>query len=99
MTNGDKRLVLTCYITFLTNRKQYARVENVVSSMCKTNTGAPQGCVIQPGCMIDKYDDGTFILGNIKDGDESFYRQEVSDAVIWCKQHHLVLNTSKTTQH
>ena len=43
-----------CYwiLEFLTNRKQYVRVENVVSSMCTTNTGASQGCVLSPMLFV-----------------------------------------------
>ena len=102
---------ITCLwiLEFLTNRKQSVRVNSVLLSQCVINTGAPQGCVLfilytnsftagQRDCHVFKYADDTDVLGKITNSDESYYRQEVTDVVDWCTEHHLVLNTGKTKE-
>ena len=97
-------------LDFLSNRKQYVRVGDSYSSTITVNTGAPQGCVLspvlfilytnnlrstQPGCHIIKYADDTAVIGNISNGNEDPYRQEINHVVRWCKDNFLVLNVSK----
>ncbi|KAM9818177.1 uncharacterized protein ACBT44_008530 [Syngnathus typhle] len=45
-----------------------------------------------------KYADDTTLIGLIRDGDESAYRQEVVRLVHWCSQNHLELNPLKTVE-
>ena len=45
-----------------------------------------------------KYADDTTVIGLIRDGDESAYRQEVEQLVHWCSQNHLELNPLKTVE-
>ena len=100
-------------LDFLSNRKQYVRVGESCSSTITVNTGAPQGCVLspvlfilytnnlhstQPGCHIIKYADDTAVIGNISNGNEDPYRQEVNHVVRWCKDSFLVLNVLKTEE-
>ncbi|KAI2666968.1 putative 149 kDa protein [Labeo rohita] len=42
-------------------------------------------------------DDST-VIGLIKDGDESAYRQEVKELAVWCRHNNLELNMLKTVQ-
>ena len=72
--------------SFLTNRKQYVRFNDKISSMLSNNTGAPQGCVLSAGlfilytsdkcatednCFILKYADDTVIVGLLDDNPEN----------------------------
>ncbi len=42
--------------------------------------------------------DDTTVIGLIKDGDESAYRQEVEQLAVWCSLNNLELNTLKTVE-
>ncbi|KAL0157206.1 hypothetical protein M9458_048452, partial [Cirrhinus mrigala] len=42
--------------------------------------------------------DDTTVIGLIKDGDESAYRQEVDQLAVWCSLNNLELNTLKTVE-
>ncbi|KAI5102804.1 gastrula zinc finger protein XlCGF28.1-like [Silurus meridionalis] len=42
--------------------------------------------------------DDTTLIGLIQDGDESAYKQEVKQLVLWCSQNNLELNTLKTVE-
>ncbi len=99
--------------SFLTDRQQLVRLCKLISRTLTISTGDPQGCVLSPLFLslytIDctskdpcvkllKFADNTTVIGLIKDGDESAYRQEVEQlAVRWCLNN-LELNTLKTVE-
>jgi len=78
-----------------------------------SNTGAPQGTVLFPllftlytsdflyhseSCHLQKFSDDSAVVGCIKDGQESEYRQLMDNFVDWCNQNHLLLNVDKTKE-
>ena len=100
-------------LNFLTNRKQFVKIGKTYSSISTVNTGAQQGCVlspflftiytnvftaIHPECLILKYADDTVVLGRITKDSETLYRGEIQHVSEWCKENHLLLNTSKTKE-
>ncbi len=100
-------------ISFLTDRQQLVRLGKLTSRTLIISTGAPQGCVLSPllfslytnGCTskdpsvkLLKFADDTTVIGLIKDGDESAYRQEVEQLAVWCSLNNLELNTLKTVE-
>ncbi len=48
-----------------------------------------------PSVKILKFMDDTTVIGLIKDGDESAYRQEVEHLAVWCSLNNMELNTLK----
>lgn len=100
-------------LDFLRNRSQTVKVNNLTSCSLNLSTGAPQGCLLSPllfsvftnqftsqetSVKVFKYADDTTIVGLITDNNETQYRCEVARAVTWCKDNHLMLNASKTTE-
>ncbi|KAL0157679.1 hypothetical protein M9458_045755, partial [Cirrhinus mrigala] len=72
-----------------------------------------QGCVLSPllfsvyindctskdpSVKLLKFADDTTVIGLIRDGDESAYRQEVEQLSLWCSHNNLELNTLKTVE-
>ncbi len=51
-----------------------------------------------PSVKLLKFADDTTLIGLIKDGDESAYRQEVKELAVWCSLNNLELNTLKTVE-
>ena len=47
--------------------------------------------------MIEFADDTT-VIGLVKDGDESAYREEARSLALWCKDNNLNLNSTKTRE-
>ena len=45
---------------------------------------------------IIKFTDNTTVVGLITDNDETAYREEVRELAVWCQDHNLSLNVSKT---
>jgi hypothetical protein len=45
-----------------------------------------------------KFADDTTVVGLITDNDEAAYREEVRDLAVWCQDHNLSLNVSKTKE-
>ncbi|KAI2654010.1 putative RNA-directed DNA polymerase from transposon BS [Labeo rohita] len=99
--------------SFLTDRQQLVRLGKLTSRSITTSTGAPQGCVLSPllfslytndctskdpSVKLLKFADDTTVIGLIKDGDESAYRQEVDQLAVWCSLNNLELNTLKTVE-
>jgi hypothetical protein len=91
----------------LTGRPQVVRVGNNTSATLILNTGAPQGCVLSPllysliahDCTarhdyntIVRFADGTTVVSLITDNDETAFREEVRDLIMWCKDNNLSLN-------
>ncbi len=89
--------------SFLTDRQQLVRLGKLTS----------QGCVLSPllfslytndctskdpSVKLLKFADDTTVIGLIKDGDESAYRQEVEQLAVWCSLNNLELNTLKTVE-
>ncbi len=85
--------------SFLTDRQQLVRLGKLTSRTLTISTGAPQGCIISPllfalytndctskdlSVKLLKFADDTTVIGLIKDGDESAYRQEVEQLAVWC---------------
>ena len=109
---ADTGLLLWIY-NYLTNRPQYVKLNNHLSEIICTGTGAPQGCVLSPllftiytndcisntrNCQIIKYADDTAIIGNIVNDDESSYRKQITEFVEWCDNNFLELNVKKTKE-
>ncbi|KAL0195062.1 hypothetical protein M9458_008634 [Cirrhinus mrigala] len=99
--------------SFLTDRQQLVRLGKFTSSSRTTNTGAPQGCVLSPllfslytndctskdpSVKLLKFADDTTVIGLIRGGDESAYRQEVKELAVWCSHNNLELNKLKTVE-
>ncbi|KAL0148948.1 hypothetical protein M9458_055752 [Cirrhinus mrigala] len=98
---------------FLTDRQQLVRLGKLTSGTRTISTGAPQGCVLSPllfslytndctskdpSVKLLKFADDTTVIGLIRDGDESAYRQEVEQLSLWCSHNNLELNTLKTVE-
>ncbi|KAI2650743.1 putative RNA-directed DNA polymerase from transposon BS [Labeo rohita] len=99
--------------SFLTDRQQLVRLGKLTSGTRTISTGAPQGCVLSPllfslytndctskdpSVKLLKFADDTTVIGLIRDGDESAYRQEVEQLSLWCSRNNLELNTLKTVE-
>ncbi len=99
--------------SFLTDRQQLVRLGKLTSRTITISTGAPQGCVLSPllfslytndctsndsSVKLLKFADDTTVIGLIKDGDKSAYRQEVEQLPVWCSCNNLELNTLKTVE-
>ena len=89
------------------------RVGNSTSATLILNTGAPQGCVLNPllyslfthDCMakhdsntIIKFADDTTVVILITDNDETAHREEVRDLAMCCQDNNLSLNVIKAKE-
>ena len=117
LLNMDVNSRITEWIySFLTNNPQRMRISSATSQFLfyevRTNTGAPQGCVLSPAlftlytsdCRCDKesalqvkLSNDTSLAGMII-GDVNTYRTVEKDLVSWCDDNFLCLNVSKTKQ-
>jgi hypothetical protein len=111
-TYGVNSTLIHWIRSFLSNRSQHVRVNQVQSEMLTTNTGAPQGCVISPvlftlytndcrsrvcQCFNIKFADDTAMVGLIR-GSELEYRREIDSFAVWCSVNYLELNIKKTKE-
>ncbi len=101
-------------LDFLTDRPQVVRMGKKVSAELTVSTGTPQGCCLSPelfslytydcapphnnNSIIIKYADDTTIIGLIRGGDESAYRDLVSKIAVYGEDNDLVLNLDKTRE-
>ena len=98
--------------SFLTDRPQYVKFNDVKSDVVITNTGAPQGCVLSPvlftlytsdcKCNHDsnrlfKYADDTALVSKCLNDDVK-YREDVNNFIEWCENNYLELNVKKTKE-
>ena len=116
MVMDTNPVVIRWLCSFLTDRPQRVVVRSSttleVSSEVRTNTGAPQGCVLSPAlftlytsdCRCTardtlqvKFSDDTSLTGLITTSENS-YRCAVEKLVGWCNDIHLLLNVSKTKE-
>ena len=79
---------------YLTNRLQYVRLNVVLSSAIRTNTGAPQGTVLAPflfvlyaadcrsideSCPVVKLADDTELVGKISNDKDALYHNQIEN--------------------
>ena len=115
MVMDTNPVIIRWLCSLLTDRQQRVVVRSSttldVSSEVRTNTGAPQGCVLSPAlftlytsdCRCTaryilqvKFSDDTSLTGLITS--ENSYRCAVEKLVGWCNDNHLLLNVSKTKE-
>ena len=116
MVMDTNPVIIRWLCSLLTDRQQRVVVRSTttleVSSEVRTNTGAPQGCVLSPvlftlytsDCRCTaryilqvKFSDDTSLTGLITTSENS-YRCAVEKLVGWCNDNHLLLNVSKTKE-
>ncbi|KAL8579300.1 hypothetical protein ACOMHN_010884 [Nucella lapillus] len=102
--------------SFFTDRPQRVMIKTptstVTSGEIRTNTGAPQGCVMSPAlftlytsdccCLTEgtlqvKFSDDTSLTGLVATS-ETAYRNAVQTMVEWCDDNYLLLNVAKTKE-
>ena len=94
-------------------RPQYVRLNDTLSDVVWTRTGAPQGTVLAPflftlftadfrhsdfSCHMQKFSDDTVLVGLITKGDSQAYCRDIDSFSQWCDQNFLELNVSKTKE-
>ena len=103
---------IKCWIhSFLENRKQRVKIGNNMSSWVNMNAGVPQGTLLGPVCFLlhindlktacdsIKYVDDTTIWENCTvDESSSNIQTAANDAVKWCQENNMKLNTEKTKE-
>jgi hypothetical protein len=99
-------------LDFLMSCPPVIRVGNNTSATLILNMGAPHGCVLSPllyslfthDCFARhdsntiNFADDTAVVGLITDNDETAYREEVRDLVVWCQDNNLSCNVMKTNE-
>ena len=98
---------------YLVPRPQFVRLDDTVSEVIWTKTGAPQGTVLAPFffvlytadcrhsevlCHMQKFSDDTALIGLLKNGDDRAYKKEIASFVLWCEANFLQLNVEKTKE-
>ena len=99
---------------FLTDRKQWVKINNTISTAITTNSGAPQGCVISPA-LFSVYTshcrpvDSSISMDHIFEyaddkallgliTENQIYETEVQNLVSWCDSNCFQVNTKKTKE-
>ena len=105
--------VISWIFDYLTSRLQYVRLNGLLSSAIRTNTGAPQGTVLAPflfalytadcrstdeSCPVVKFADDTELVGKISNDEDTIYHKQIENFVNWCDKNYLYLNVSKTKE-
>ena len=102
--------IISWIFDYLTNRLQYVRLNGLLSSAIRTNTGAPQGTVLAPflftaDCSstdesrpVAKFADDTELVGKISNNEDAIYHKQTENFVNWCHKNYLYLNVSKTKE-
>lgn len=100
-------------LDFLLNRPQVVKMGGIISGNLTVSTGTPQGCCLSPklftlythDCvstqdrsLVIKYANDMTILGLIKGGDETGYRELVNDIMVYGEENDLFLNVDKTRE-
>ena len=100
-------------LNYLTNRPQYAWIQDCVSDTVVYSKGDPQGTVLAPSlftlytadfshqshhCHLQNFSDDSVIVRLIGNGDDRAYRELIQDFADWCQQKHLQLNARKTKE-
>lgn len=100
-------------LDFLLNRLQVVKMGGIISGNLTVSTGTPQGCCLSPklftlythdcvstqdSSLVIKYADDTTILGLIKGGDETGYRELANDIMVYGEENDLFLNVDKTRE-
>ena len=95
-----------CILDFLLCRPQMVRIGHLVSDTIVLSRGSPQGCCLLPllyslytnDCVshhvstkVIKFADNTTVIGLVKDGDRSAYREEARSLALWRKTTTLTL--------
>ena len=95
---------------YLASRLQYVRLNGLISSAIRTNTGAPQGTVLAPflfalytaDCRstdesrpVVKFADDTELVGKISNDEDTIYHKQIEIFVNWCDKNYLYLSVSK----
>ena len=94
-------------------RLQYVRLNGLLSSAIRTNTGAPQGTVLAPfllalytadcrstdeSCPVVKFADDTELVGKFSNYEDAIYHKQIENFVNWCDKNYFYLNVSKTKE-
>ena len=103
--------VISWIFDYLTSRLQDVKLNGLLSSAIRTNTGTPQGIVLAPfllalytadcrstyeSCPILKFADDTELVGKISNDEDAIYHKQTENFVNWCDKNYLYLNVSKT---
>ena len=99
-------------LTFL-QVDQYVKLNGLLSSAIRTNTGTPQGTVLAPflfalytadrrstdeSCPVVKFADDTELVGKISNDEDAIYHKQVENCVHWWDKNYLYLNVSETKE-
>ena len=114
VASNDLLPVAHSIFDYLTSRFQYVRLNGLLSSAIRTNTGAhqgtAQGTVLAPflftaDCSstdesrpVAKFADDTELVGKISNNEDAIYHKQTENFVNWCHKNYLYLNVSKTKE-
>ena len=105
--------VISWIFDYLTSRLQYVRLNGLLSSAIRTNSGAPQSTVLAPflfalytadcrstdeSCPLVKFADDTELVGKISNDEDAIYHKQIENFVNLCDKNYLYLNVPKTNE-